>query len=84
MCLIGFTTQPATIVPAMWLVKEITVSASLAYNYDDFERTMGMIADGRVQLDPMHSSTVGLDGLDAALADLASGSSAETKVLVRP
>ena len=83
-CLIGFTAEAATIVPAVWLVKEITVSAALAYTYDDFDRAMGMIADGRIQLDPMHSSTVGLDGLGDALADLASGASSETKVLVRP
>lgn len=83
-CLIGFTAESATIVPAVWLVKEISVSAALAYTHDDFDRTMGMIADGRIRLDPMHSSTVGLDGLSDALADLASGRSAQTKVLVRP
>jgi hypothetical protein len=32
----------------------------------------------------MHSSTVGLGSLDATLADLASGQSLETKVLVDP
>lgn len=83
-CIIGFTHQSATIEPSMWLVKEVTVSAALAYTYDDFDRSMGLIADGRIQLDPLHSNTVGLDGLDAALADLASGSSPHTKVLVRP
>lgn len=83
-CLIGFTHEQATITPATWLVKEVTVTGALAYTHDDFERAMAMIVDGRVQLDPMHSSTVDLQGLDMALADLASGSSAETKVLVRP
>jgi len=83
-CLIGFTHQAATIDPSSWLVKEVTVSAALAYTYDDFDRSMGLIADGRIQLDPLHSATVGLDELDAALADLASGSSPHTKVLVRP
>ena len=83
-CLIGFTHQAATIDPASWLGKEVTVSAALAYTYDDFDRSMGLIADGRIQLDPLHSATVGLNDLDAALADLASGSSPHTKVLVRP
>jgi len=46
--------------------------------------SMGMIADGRFRTEPMHTSTVGLDGLDAALADLASGASVHTKVLVDP
>ena len=83
-CLIGLTEEPATITPPRWLYKEITVTASLAYTHDDFRRAMAMIVDGRVRLDPLHSSTVDLAGLDGALADLAGGGSAETKVLVRP
>ena len=45
---------------------------------------MGMMADGRVRVDPLHTSTVGLDGFEAALADLASGTSDQAKVLVNP
>ena len=74
----------ATINPAIWLVKEVQVRSSLAFSHEDFERSMSMIADGRIQLDPLHSATIGLDRLGAALADLASGQSAETKVLVSP
>jgi len=83
-CLIGFPMGEATIDPRIWLVNELNVSAALAYTHDDFDRCMGMIADGRMQVDPLHSDTVGLDGLDAAIADLASGASANTKVLVDP
>jgi (R,R)-butanediol dehydrogenase/meso-butanediol dehydrogenase/diacetyl reductase len=84
MCLIGLAEGDAAISPGTWLVKEIAVTSSLAYLHEEFEMAMGMIADGRVHVDPMHSATVGLDGLDAALADLASGSSHEVKVLVDP
>ena len=84
MCLIGLAAGQATIDPAIWLVKEIGVRSSVAYNHDDFERAMGMIADGHLALEPMHSATVALADLDAALADLASGSSEQTKVLVDP
>jgi (R,R)-butanediol dehydrogenase/meso-butanediol dehydrogenase/diacetyl reductase len=83
-CLVGFTYQQAAITPAVWLVKEVSVSASLAYTYDDFERSMALIADGRIQLDALHTGTISLDQLDATLADLASGSSHHTKVLVQP
>ncbi|MEM7094487.1 MAG: zinc-binding dehydrogenase [Actinomycetota bacterium] len=83
-CLIGYPIGPATINPGVWLVKEVKFSAALAYTHDDFERCMGLIADGRMQLDPMHSSTVSVHGLADAIAELASGSSAETKVLVDP
>jgi (R,R)-butanediol dehydrogenase / meso-butanediol dehydrogenase / diacetyl reductase len=84
MSLIGLSDTDASIVPAVWLVKEINLNASLAYTHEEFAMAMGMIADGRMRLAPMHSSTVGLDGLGSALADLASGTSVETKVLVDP
>lgn len=84
MCLIGLANENAPIVPAAWLIKEIAVTAALAYTNDEFDSAMGMIADGRFRTEPMHSGTIGLDDLDATLADLASGTSAHTKVLVDP
>lgn len=84
MCLIGLSDTDASIVPAVWLVKEIAVTAALAYTHEEFDMAMGMIADGRVQLDALHSSTVSLAGIGDALADLAEGSSVQTKVLVDP
>ncbi|HAP75708.1 MAG TPA: alcohol dehydrogenase [Acidimicrobiaceae bacterium] len=84
MCLIGLANEHAPIDPTVWLLKEIKVSAALAYTHDDFDRTMGMIADGRLVLDPLHTGTVGLADVGAAIADLASGTSSHTKVLVDP
>jgi (R,R)-butanediol dehydrogenase/meso-butanediol dehydrogenase/diacetyl reductase len=84
MCLIGLADDDATINPGSWLVKEVVVTASLAYFHEEFEMCMQMLADGRVRLEPLHSSTVGLGGLDRALADLASGTSTQIKVLVDP
>jgi (R,R)-butanediol dehydrogenase / meso-butanediol dehydrogenase / diacetyl reductase len=84
MCLIGLADSDAPISPASWLIKEISVTSSLAYFHEEFEMAMGMIADGRVAVEPLHTSTVGLADLDAALADLASGTSEQTKVLVDP
>lgn len=84
MCLIGLADEDAPITPASWLIKEISVTSALAYTHEEFDLAMGMIADGRFRTEPMHSSTVGLDLLDATLADLASGHSAHTKVLVDP
>ncbi|MEP1124683.1 MAG: zinc-binding dehydrogenase [Ilumatobacter sp.] len=84
MCLVGLPDEEAAITVGTWLVKEIRTTSSLAYVREEFEMAMGMIADGRVVVEPMHSSTVGLDGLEAALADLASGTSEQVKVLVDP
>jgi (R,R)-butanediol dehydrogenase/meso-butanediol dehydrogenase/diacetyl reductase len=84
MCLIGLADGDASISPGVWLVKEISVTSSLAYLHEEFEMAMGMIADGRVAVEPMHTSTVGLAGFAEALADLAGGTSDQMKVLVNP
>ncbi len=84
MCLIGLAESDAAITPGTWLIKEITVTSALAYFREEFEMSMAMIADGRVVVEPLHTSTVDLAGFEAAIADLASGSSAEMKVLVKP
>jgi (R,R)-butanediol dehydrogenase/meso-butanediol dehydrogenase/diacetyl reductase len=84
MCLIGLADGDVPISPSAWLVKEISVTSSLAYFHDDFEMSMGMIADGHVAVEPLHTSTSSFRGLEGVLADLASGSSDQTKVLVNP
>ena len=84
MCLIGLADGDVPISPGVWLVKEIAVTSSLAYLHEEFEMAMGMIADGRVAVEPLHTSTVGLADFEVALADLASGASEQTKVLVNP
>lgn len=84
MCLVGLPHEEAPITVGSWLVKEIRTTSSLAYVREEFEMAMGMMADGRVRVEPLHTSTVGLDGLGAALADLASGTSTQAKVLVDP
>lgn len=83
MCLIGLASGVATIDPRIWLVKEIGMQAALAYTHEEFAMSMGMIADGRVDVDTMHTATVGLSGVHDALAGLAGGSG-EMKVLVDP
>jgi (R,R)-butanediol dehydrogenase/meso-butanediol dehydrogenase/diacetyl reductase len=83
-CLIGLSESPATIQPASWLIKEISLTAALAYLHEEFDMTMAMMADGRFSTAPIHTSTVSLEGLASAFADLASGSSSEIKVLVDP
>lgn len=84
MCLIGLANENAPITPAAWLIKEIAVTSALAYNNEEFDAAMNMIADGRFRTEPMHSGTIGLDRLADTLADLASGASSHTKVLVDP
>jgi len=83
MCLIGLASGTAEINPAIWLVKEVTVTTALAYTHEEFAMAQSLVADGRVQLDPLHSRTVGLTDLNDAIGDLSSGAG-DMKILVDP
>lgn len=84
LCLVGVADGEATIVPAGWIAKEISVSTSIAYERHDFTDAMDMLADSKVRIDPLHTKTASLAEFESVLADLATGKSAEIKVLVDP
>lgn len=84
MCLIGLADGDVPINPRTWLYKEITTTSALAYLHHEFEETMQLIADGRIVVDLLHSSTTSIHGLGATLEDLASGSTDQIKVLLDP
>ena len=81
--MVGVPNNPATIDGASWLVKEIQLVSSIAYLHEDFEITKDLVATGRMQMDPLHTSTVGLSGLEDAFNALADNPS-EVKILVDP
>ena len=82
--LVGLTHLPATIIPALWMINEISFQAALGYTHEEFDMAMGLIADGRVRVEPLHTLTVGLDGFDGVMAELASETTSHSKVLVDP
>ena len=49
--IIGLAMGDAPISPRQWLTKEIQVTAALGYTHEEFEMTMGYVADGRIDLD---------------------------------
>jgi (R,R)-butanediol dehydrogenase/meso-butanediol dehydrogenase/diacetyl reductase len=81
--LVGVPNAPSQINGAAWLIKEVRLTTSLGYLREEFDVTQGLIADGRLELAPMHSATVGLDGLAESFARLSSAAEA-VKVLVDP
>ena len=83
-CLVAFADGSVSIDPGNWLRKEITVTTALAYLHDEFEAAMALLADGRVRVDALHTSTTGLQGLGAVLGRFAAGESTQLKVLVNP
>ncbi len=82
--LVGLASGTATVDPGSWLRKEVTVVASIGYRHEEFAPSMGLIADGRVRVDPLHDTTVGLAELPAAIERLADDPSSAVKVLVDP
>jgi len=81
--LVGVANGAATINAAGWLLKEVQLVSSIAYLHEDFEICKHLVADGRIQTDPLHTSTVSLAQLDEAFNTLASHPS-EVKILVDP
>ena len=79
---VGLASGTATISPGEWLRKEVTVVASLGYLHDEFAQAIDLIADGAVQVDPLHDRTVTLDELPVAIEQLADDPSSAIKVLV--
>lgn len=82
--LVGLASGNATISPHMWLIKEVTFVASLAYNHHDFIETMDLMADRKIAVEPLHDKTVGLSELPETIAELADNPSSAIKVLVDP
>ena len=76
--------RDATIRPGIWLMTEVTVRCSIAYEQRDFAPVVEMIADGRVRADPLHTRTVGLSQLADAMTELGAGNARDVKVLVDP
>jgi (R,R)-butanediol dehydrogenase/meso-butanediol dehydrogenase/diacetyl reductase len=81
--LVGLASTPATIVPGAWLVKEVTMTASLGYTNEEFDITQSLAAEGKLRLAPLVTQTVGLDGLDDALSQLMMPSG-QIKIVVDP
>jgi (R,R)-butanediol dehydrogenase / meso-butanediol dehydrogenase / diacetyl reductase len=81
--LVGVPSGPSQIQGAAWLVREIRLVTSLGYLREEFALTQALVMDGRLNLTPLHTATVGLDKLGDAFETL-SCSPAEVKILVDP
>ena len=81
--LVGFPNLPAEINAAEWLIKEIRLVSSIGYLREEFDVAQALVEDRRLQLTPLHTSTVSLNGIDDAFARLSSAPE-EVKILVDP
>ena len=82
--LVGLASGTATISPHTWLIKEVTMAASLGYLHHEFADTIDLIAAGTVNIHALHDRTVALADLAEAIEELADDPSSAVKVLVDP
>jgi (R,R)-butanediol dehydrogenase / meso-butanediol dehydrogenase / diacetyl reductase len=82
--LLGYPTTDSSVSYGDWQSRELRVIGSLAYNHEDFLGAMRALASGAVDVGPLITGTVGLEGLSGVLTELGSGSTTHAKVLVDP
>jgi threonine dehydrogenase-like Zn-dependent dehydrogenase len=69
--------------PMVAIVKELDVCFAFGYSLDEFAHTLHAIGEGRVNVEPLVTGRVGLDGVAAAFEDLAQPDR-HAKILVEP
>lgn len=79
----GVCMQPDTVHPFFAIAKEINVQFVLAYTPEEFTDSLRALAEGDIDVSPLITGEVGLDGVGAAFDDLADPER-HCKVLVTP
>lgn len=79
----GVCMQPDTVHPFFAIAKEINVQFVLAYTPDEFADSLRSLAEGEIDVTPVITGEVGLDGVGAAFDDLADPER-HCKILVTP
>jgi threonine dehydrogenase-like Zn-dependent dehydrogenase len=79
----GLCMEPNTIIPYYGIAKELSIQFVVAYTLEEFAHALTEIAHGRIDVSPMITGAVGLDGLPEAF-DALSHPNAHCKILVEP
>ncbi|VBA61837.1 zinc-binding dehydrogenase [Mycobacterium attenuatum] len=79
----GVCMQADTMHPFFAIAKEINIQFVLAYGPDEFAESLRAIAEGDIDVSPLITGEVGLDGVGAAFDDLADPER-HCKILVTP
>ncbi|ABB32462.1 zinc-dependent alcohol dehydrogenase [Geobacter metallireducens GS-15] len=80
---VGFCMRPDTFVPALAMLKEITVKFSIGNNKSDFQFIVDMLSSGRISVKPMITAAVSLDDLPKTFESLRTPGE-HCKVVVEP
>lgn len=80
---VGVCMQEDKIEPAIGIQKEVDIRFVFGHSPLEYRDTLHMIADGKLNCAPMITGIVGLDGVEAAFADLGDPD-VHAKILVNP
>jgi threonine dehydrogenase-like Zn-dependent dehydrogenase len=80
---VGVCMEPDTLRPMRAVVKELDVRFALGYDPIEFAESLRRIAEGELDVQPLVTGTVDLDGVPQAFADLARPDE-HAKILVSP
>ena len=82
--IVGISSVPSEVLLSQVSMFEMTIVGSTAYSERDFDEALGHLAAGRIRVDALVTSVVGLDRVDAKLRELSDGTGPDIKVLVQP
>jgi threonine dehydrogenase-like Zn-dependent dehydrogenase len=80
---VGVCMEPDNVHPFFAIAKEINVEFVRAYDLDEFGESLHAIAEGEIDVSPLITGEVGLDGVGTAFNDLADRER-HCKILVTP
>lgn len=80
---VGVCMQPDTIHPFFAVTKELNLQFVIIYSPDEFAESLRAIAEGQIDVRPVITGEVGLDGVGAAFDDLADPER-HCKILITP
>ena len=80
---VGVCMEQDSIRPMLGIAKELDVSFALGYSYEEFAGTLRSIAEGELDVGPMITGQVGVEGVPQAFQDLGNPE-AHCKILVTP
>jgi threonine dehydrogenase-like Zn-dependent dehydrogenase len=82
-CVVGVCMEDDRVRPMLGIRHELTIQFALAYDLVEFADSLRAIAEGEVDLAPLITGSVAIDGVSRAFADLANPE-AHAKILVEP
>lgn len=80
---VGVCMEQDAIRPMLGIAKELDISFALGYSYEEFADTLRSIAEGELDVAPLITGRVQIDGVPDAFTDLANPE-AHCKILVNP